>query len=57
MIALIFCFMMDYRVPVDYYFDPFKVKSILMAVNREDKRSKSFAEKVKKWNNDSGAHV
>jgi hypothetical protein len=57
MIALIFVMMMDFKVPTNYYFDPFKVKNILMAVNRKDKRSKYFSEKVKKWNYDSGALV
>lgn len=57
MIPIIFALIMSYAIPIDYYYEPFKVKEILMAVNRKDKRSKSFAEKVKKWNEDNGAEL
>lgn len=57
MIALLFSLVLDFKVPVDLYYEPYKEKEILMAVNRKDKRSKRFAEKVKKWNEDNGVQI
>lgn len=46
-----------YSVPIDLFYEEYKQKETPMAVNRHDKRSKYFAEKVKSWNQDHGVMI
>jgi len=57
MIPIIICLVSFFSVPVDYYYEPKKEKEIPMSVNRADKRSKNFSEKVKEWNLSHGVFI
>ena len=54
---LLLTIVIGYSVPIDLFYEEYKENQVPMAINREDKRSKRFSLKVKKWNIDNGVSV
>ena len=58
MISILFAtIVIGFTTPIDLFYEEYKQKETPMAINRQDKRSKYFAEKVKSWNQDHGVVV